>query len=850
MRRSSHFFIHGNLAFVEGPEDAWAGFKLDGQSYPGLSAQRKIELKERLESFAYAVEADFQVIRLARDWSVDRYARRALATLDRRHGDEAGFKQLLAEHREVLTGRQIVRPETYLFVRLGAPLSTIGVSRLAEALRELKRAIGISDVRGISEDELGQWRLAEERTFDRLYDYLPCERVRSEEIAYLISSPYTRGLGEPRLDPNWRPQALWIDPGEDGGEEVGDEASGALGALRRLFGKPASRAGARFEPYEYDVSRLHNSRVHIERRSLRIESELGTSFQALLVVGTLAEEVQFPSADAELMFAPLELDFPVDAVFSAEYLPNPQAQKLAQKRMVDADQQAKEESYSEHGASPQTDERTLAARDLQMRMSGADRPPLLRSALTLAVGAESEEELERRVDRLRDEFGRTELHRPIGEQHRIFVSTMPGKRFPVPDYKSHLLPEEFGAMVPNAVSHVGSEIGPYIGYTLSGSRTPVQFDAAEACRQNRPPTVLLTGTLGSGKTMLMQLLEYQAFLAGSFICDIEPKGDGDHGLLSLPGVAERAEVIPLGPGEEHAGLLDPLRVGEEGTRAELAYTFLTSILPQPVPPEWQTEIKAAVDAVAESPRGTTGEVVRSLNEGTEHGRAAGQALDVHLRSGLARLGYGRPDTKIPEVGEAQVVALEIRNLTLPQPGTPRGEFQENERVSQAILSLVASYALRLCARDKKRHAVLAIDEAWSLLESSAGRALLSRISRLGRSQNLTPILASQIVGDAEQLEPLVGTYFAFGVETEAEARRALTLLGLDRDDDVMVNRLLNYRAGRAFMRHFDRLQAPMRVDPTERLLRAFDTTPQREDLLPHPGPQEESEPDEPDALAA
>ena len=56
-------------------------------------------------------------------------------------------------------------------------------------------------------------------------------------------------------------------------------------------------------------------------------------------------------------------------------------------------------------------------------------------------------------------------------------------------------------MVPHAISQAGSEIGPYIGHTLSGSRSPVLFDLAEACQRNRPPTCLLAGSLGSGKTI-------------------------------------------------------------------------------------------------------------------------------------------------------------------------------------------------------------------------------------------------------------------------------------------------------------------------------------------------------------
>ena len=42
--RAPHHFIHGNLCFRTATE-AWAGFRLRGESYPGLSARRKLELR-------------------------------------------------------------------------------------------------------------------------------------------------------------------------------------------------------------------------------------------------------------------------------------------------------------------------------------------------------------------------------------------------------------------------------------------------------------------------------------------------------------------------------------------------------------------------------------------------------------------------------------------------------------------------------------------------------------------------------------------------------------------------------------------------------------------------------------
>ena len=124
-----------------------------------------------------------------------------------------------------------------------------------------------------------------------------------------------------------------------------------------------------------------------------------------------------------------------------------------------------------------------------------------------------------------------------------------------------------------------------------------------------------------------------------------------------------------------------------------------------------------------------------------------------------------------------------------------------------------------------------MDEAWALTSDTQGRALLERIGRLGRSQNITPILATQMLGDAEELEPLVGALFAFGVETEAEARKALALLRLDPDDEAAIQRLIGYRAGRCYLRDFDGQVAPIQIDPPPWLLGELDTTPRREEGL-------------------
>jgi AAA-like domain len=795
-------FAYGNLVFGQDVDDAWALYRLETCSYAGLPRSEKRELLARLAALAYALEADFQLLRVTRPWSIDAYRQGVESSADSRHAHGRLLSGYLDIHAETLAAQGPERAEIYLSVRL-TPAHAAGRDRKhdGDLWVHAARLIGLRDSRAIGRRRLEALLAEERRAHERAADFVACERAGGHELQWLVRRAFCRGVGDPLLDERFAPQALVVEAPEDG--------------------------GLAYRPLECDLLRLFDAPITVRARSLQIESELGASFQALLCLGALPEEVAFPGRQAELMFAPLEgLEFPVDAAFHARHVPNRDALRLIRRRIVDADNAYAEEAHGEHGPTADAAYRPQLARELEEYLTSAERPPLLRAQLSLSVAAGSEEELEKRVERLRREYAPLALHRPLGAQLELFLSQLPAQRARVPDYDDYLTVEQFGAMVPLATHAVGSDSGPYIGHTLSGSRQPVLFDPTEASRTSRPPAALLAGTLGSGKTLCLELVMYQAFLQGSAVVDIDPKGD--HRLERLPGVAERMEVIELAPDERYRGLLDPLRIGPAETREDLAANFLLSLLPDPVKPEWQTEIRLAVQSVAASGSRSCAAAIAALARGGAEAAQAARALTVHAGSGLARLGIAPEDGHVPEAGGAQVTSLRVRNLTLPLPGTPRSDLSEEERIGQAVLRLLAVYALRLTSADPDRHAVLGFDEAWVLLADAAGRALVDRISRLGRAQNVTPLLASQVLGDVEQLEGLIGACFCFGVETEAEAERALRLLRLDADDERLRRQLISFRTGRCLMRDYGGRVGAVQIDLVDpRLVEALDTTPGR-----------------------
>ncbi|MDX6377447.1 MAG: hypothetical protein QOE98_1750 [Gaiellaceae bacterium] len=797
-------WVYGNVCFGPRPDDAWALFVAALHPYAGLGPAAKQRALSRLVAAVEAAEADLQILRVARALDVERYR---TDVTGQPVGHPEAHARLLDEHAALLDGARAA-PFVTLAVRLAEPDRDVAtqLSRAAERgprgwLDALRRAAGGSDRRLLAASELERLRVAADAVHARLADFLDVRPARTVEVQWLVRRAFCRGLGEPDVDGLHEPQALVFE----------------------------RNGHALLMPQEADVLRWMDGLVEHRARLLRIDSELGTSWQAHLAVGALPERAGFPAERLELMFAvPESLPFGVDVSLGARYLPNELALRMVRRRVQDADQIARAEAEGDQGVSDQGHERTQLARDLLAHLQATSRPPLLRATLAVAVAAADPETLEDRVRAVRRAFGDIRLHRPAGEQLTLFNHHLPAQRGRARGYDDVLTAEQVAAMMPTAGHDVGSRRGLYLGHTLTGARQPVLFDLREGSATDRPTTILAVGSLGSGKTILTQTLLYHAFLQGARIVDPDPKGD--HRFQRLPDVAPHTETITLAPDPALRGLLDPLRVAPVHLRQDAAVSFLCDLLPARCDAAWITAIVKAVDTVlrrAGTP--TCLEVVHALEEGDAVDEQVAKTLRVYARSGLTQLGFASPEVTLPAVGERQVTYIPIRDLPAPQPDTARSEYSQSERVAEQIVRLIALFAMHLMAAERDRLKVFSFDEGWRLLQDPAGRLLLSALQRMGRSELAVPIISTQLVSDAvsdrEALDNLVGATFVFGMRSEREAARALALLGLDADDERERRRLLELEAGACLMRdHRGRIEA-VQVDVPATLLDALSTTP-------------------------
>lgn len=543
------------------------------------------------------------------------------------------------------------------------------------------------------------------------------------------------------------------------------------------------------------------------------------SYSAVLVLGRLSESLLHPGS--ELLVAPLEaLGFAVSVAASCEWLGNERALRLAGRQLLDADNEVSELALAGRDVGYGPHERRELARRFKAYLTQAARPPMLRACITLRTSAASPAELAQQVAQLRAAYAPLAVHWPAYTQARLHSQ----HALRVPDEAQRrgqlLTCEEFAALTPTASELAGDQRGALLGH-LTRSRRPVLLDVRAAPAAARPPTILCTGTLGSGKTLAAQLIATHALRAGSLVIDVDPKPD--HQLHTLPGAHTR-RVIDLADTQANVGTLDPLRIAPPALREELALGLYRDLVDEP--DAVMAELRRAIQHAASQPQPSSEHMLTMLEaSSSQRARRAAAQLRAAARSGLARLVFSQPKGEARAAGPAaQLTSMRLGGLVLPEPSVSRCEWSPAERTSVQIVRLVAAAAMRQALTSGAGHKLVLLDEAWVLLLCSEGRALVERMVRMGRSQNVTVLLATQQICDIGELVSLVGTHLAFGCDSLSEAQAVLASLGL-AGDEALARRLLRFRTGRCLLRDIHARIGELQIDIPHELHTHLDTTP-------------------------
>lgn len=763
--------IHGNILI--GHDDSRAAvYRVQTVSYPHRSVEDQEEWWSRLATYAFIVGADFTVHRVTR--TISSYTAQARELLDDRFSTAELYEQVLAGHEKHLEGRPRFREEVYIVVALagaGARGLKSGVRRDFDRARQrLERLANVEKARAIPAKEIETLVAAEQDACQTLQSCLQATPATTRELQWLYGRGPYLGLCEPPLDEFWEPNAIIVKD---------------------------TKGDVTYVPNRHTSEQLIDAWPKEHEGRALCTTEQGTSYQLLLTVGAMPRTTRL-GVNAEIFFRPFEdLDFPVDVVTHVQWEGNKHAVSRVARKVLDADNERREEEDSAFGSlSWAADKKGERARALREYMEGEDEPPLLRVASSVRVWAgapalpneatpadrvEAElaaiNEVDRRMKAVRTKFGTIKLKRPVAVQKHLWHDHLPRPSGGiVRAHQDFMTVMQFAALMPIATHDAGPARGVHVGRIITGGQRSLLNDMRQAANEHQPPSWLITGVQGSGKTVFAEVLAALDLILGGLIIDIDsPKGD--HGLHRIPTIQNRMRRFSLA--DAPRGTFDPLIVAPPELRLDLSGSVYSGILPANSPSNWATEIRRATQTVLNDPnRVACGDYVVEVLKKSKSpvAQEAGDALEVWGQSGLASLAFSDGNTEGLDL-EAQGTSIVPVGLSLPEPGGPLGE---HERASVAIIKLLTAWAMSSIAADRSMHKTVILDEAWYFLGTADGRAWLAQLNRLARYWNTSLLLLSQLVGEKDlgDIDDLIGQRVAFGVKTENQARAALAMMGM------------------------------------------------------------------------
>ena len=273
-----------------------------------------------------------------------------------------------------------------------------------------------------------------------------------------------------------------------------------------------------------------------------------------------------PGPAAELMFAPLELGFPVDATPLGRVRRQPRSappgRQAQSRRRSDRPRGSARAITAPRSRAPSA---RTAARELEAVLGG--RRPAAAAALSALLSPSPPPTTDELEERRRAPARELRAGR-AAPPRRASSTASSSPRFPprpsrCPSTRSTCCPTRSGRWCPHAISHAGSRIGPYIGHTadrlapagaVRPRRGPPGEPAADLSRRRH---------LGSGKTVFLRARRLAGLPAGLADRRHRPQGRSPP-RARCPASPERIEEIELSGEERYRGLLDPMRIGHRG----------------------------------------------------------------------------------------------------------------------------------------------------------------------------------------------------------------------------------------------------------------------------------------------
>lgn len=464
-----------------------------------------------------------------------------------------------------------------------------------------------------------------------------------------------------------------------------------------------------------------------------------------------------------------------------------------------------------------------------------------RSWFRFAVSGETEDEALTRAQALIDHYKpQIQLTRDLG-QYALAREFVPGEPLATTAHARRWPVMKVAAGLPAISAEVGDRRGFQIGETAGLTRRMVAFDPWYLPEvMDSSGLIPMTGTLGSGKSVLGGYITYKSVQSGVVSVALDPSGRLQE-MTRLPELAGISRSVNLLGGEP--GSLDPygtvpepnpdlvrldcddptdedefndkMKLARDAARAnrrDLCFETLRWCLPYEMVtsadgPAILQMLRRTIAKSDDRVNASAANIISNLRnmDGTENALELANLLEAARERELGRLffhGRGRLRGPVDLGPDARLTMFNLRGLIQPPTDTPIEEYSAEELLARPIMRLASWAALNLMYRhDPNQRKLFLLDEAHEITEGSgAGRALVTKISTDSRKNNTAALIltqnASSVLG-TKNIRNFVGAAFVGRAGDEEAQKDALTLLGKPHDvgyEETLGN--LSYRGRR------------------------------------------------------
>lgn len=813
-----------NLVF-NADKSCWAVFRLQGFNYDYLSTKGKIGKLAQLARVFMGIMSYAQILIVPIEQNISEHFKNLKKRINENDILYTAAIEQMDKTEEYLSQRikdagLVNDYATYFVIKLSTAAEYESLEKIGDFIQYLIKdpinTINVQmnlDTKDILASKIDTYKKMANKWLEENKFKMSMEKIHTEELQWLFRRMPYRGTG---ISTKLFYKNL-------------TEESWAPGTEEFIINKEKI-----VRPYSRDIVNLFSGSVENNNRKLKVTTGFSTSYQTFLPISWIPDQNEFPGR--EWIYELQKQNIQAEICIHIKAIPHKSAlhQLDLKKREIN--------SQMEHIASAgaEVEEDLYVAKEYADNMEQElkiDRSPILESSITICLADENAEELEKKcslVKELYDEMNFI-VERPLSDQLKLYMSFIPSVRLLIKDFVLRLTPITLASGMIGVIRELGDRRGGYIG-TIGREAKPVFYSPELACLMNMSPAATLFGDLGTGKSFNANILIYSMVMYGGFGLIIDPKGERSHWGKDLVALRGLISIVTLGAAEGDRGKLDPYNIYPYNLAEanELALNVLSDLFG--IDPK-SDEYTAILEAQQRMPKRAGKSSMMKLAETLETmpiedelykaAQSLARKIKLQRNNGMAGLLIGDGTEDAIRL-ENRLNIIQLQNLKMPSPETPKQDYTRDEVLSVVIFGQVSAFVKKFALVKRPVPKGVLIDESWAVSASKEGRNMEEFISRMGRSLFTCIIYNGHSTKDlpTEGIKNSITYKFVFRSRNNIEeAKRLLEYIGLEITPENL-SVIQNLGAGQCLFKDLYNRVGVLQFDPVfQDLYDTFSTTP-------------------------